>query len=334
MIPAPHDPMRRITPARAPIWPMASFILATGDDPGACMTRATMRPTASFIIAQGNALGTRPNETIQPEGLPHLPARQRSPWMRQAFSLQPILHPLPRALPWAMMREAVGLRIHGPNEPRIFATAHRPSVTPASTMGPMPPPMRPTASRIIAQGNALGTRPDKPMQPEGLPHLPACQRSPRMRQALSLRFIPRPFPRALPWAMLREAVGLRMRGHDESTRSDTTPPANVSTASFPSAMGSAPGARMTRSPMRPTASFIIAQGNALGTRPDKPMQPEGRPHLPARQRSPRMRQAFSLRPVLPPSPRALPWAMMREAVGLQNPTPPAPLPTRLTKHLP
>jgi len=125
------------------------------------------------------------------------------PHMKQAFSLRRLDAPIPRALPWAMMQEAFSLRI-------------RSVTTPASSPGPTalpvnPPvfPTRPTASPILAQGNALGDRADELTQPEGLPHNPAIRRPPHMKQAFSLQRFCTPIPRALPWASMREAVGLQ-----------------------------------------------------------------------------------------------------------------------------
>ena len=80
-------------------------------------------------------------------------------------------------------------------------------------------------------------------------------------------------------------------------------------------------ASSTGAPPSPTGSSILAQGNALGPRADKSTQPEGLPHHPARRSLPGMQQAFSLQDWFTRLPRALPWAGMQEAVGLQSPRP-------------
>ena len=121
---------------------------------------SSLRPTASSILAQGNALGPRADKSTQPEGLPHHPARRSLPGMQQAFSLQRCHAPIPRALPWASMWEALGLQTRSHGIPTTSSTP------------PTASPLRPTASSILAQGNALGSRADRSTQPEGLPHYP------------------------------------------------------------------------------------------------------------------------------------------------------------------
>ena len=53
---------------------------------------------------------------------------------------------------------------------------------------------RPTASFILAQGNALGHPAQQTTQPEGLPHHPAIRRPTPMKQAFSLPSIYHLFP--------------------------------------------------------------------------------------------------------------------------------------------
>ena len=76
------------------------------------MTNAfSTSPTGSSILAQGNALGNPAQESTQPEGLPHHPAKRYPTHMKQAFSLPSIFHLLPQSVAWASMPEALGLQI-------------------------------------------------------------------------------------------------------------------------------------------------------------------------------------------------------------------------------
>ncbi len=78
-----------------------------------CPNDRSRRPTASCILAQGKpasavaALGVRlkPDRRLKACCISHRVADV----MRQAFSLRTHIAPQPRALPWASMREPVGL---------------------------------------------------------------------------------------------------------------------------------------------------------------------------------------------------------------------------------
>ena len=69
---------------------------------------ASKSQTGSFILAQGNALGNATTMMCRLKAclIPGVARR----FMKQAYSLQSPLNPLPRALPWAMMSEPVGLK--------------------------------------------------------------------------------------------------------------------------------------------------------------------------------------------------------------------------------
>jgi hypothetical protein len=66
----------------------------------------------------------------------------------------------------------------------------------------------------------------------------------------------------------------------------------------------------------PTGSSILAQGNALGGA--TPMKRRLKAWFISEEPRQLMKQAFSLQFPLHPQPRALPWASMNEALGLQR----------------
>lgn len=93
--------------AHASAIPMVSATSSLGES--VSPTSSSTSPTGSFIIAQGNALGIaivmirRLKACLIPGGAYHL--------MKQAYSLHSLLRRQPRALPWASMREPVGLML-------------------------------------------------------------------------------------------------------------------------------------------------------------------------------------------------------------------------------
>ena len=144
--------------------------------------------------------------------------------MTQAFSLQSFGVPFPRALSWANMSEALGLKIHSLHKsstsltkiaafstsPTTFSTSPTTFSTSPTTFSTRPTTFstRPTASLILAQGNALGKPEQRNKQPEGLPHNPAIRLHPGKKQVFSLQRFATHFHKALPWASVHETFAL------------------------------------------------------------------------------------------------------------------------------
>ena len=130
--------------------------------------------------------------------------------MTQAFSLQSFGVPFPRALSWANMSEALGLKIHSLHKSSTSLTKIAAFSTSPTTFSTSPKifSTRPTASFILAQGNALGKPEQRNKQPEGLPHNPAIRLHPGKKQVFSLQRFATHFHKALPWASVHETFAL------------------------------------------------------------------------------------------------------------------------------